>query len=132
MTAAASNPSDFELALGRRLRAVRDRAGMSLSQVEAASGGRLKAVVVGSHERADRAVTVERLWIMATFYNVPVTDLPPYPPLVAEAFAAITAAAEAIRVRDVADKQAELERTAESYQRELADLMASIPAVASR
>jgi transcriptional regulator with XRE-family HTH domain len=45
--------------------------------VEDKSGGRWKAVVVGSYERGDRAVTVARLAELADFYGVPVTALLP-------------------------------------------------------
>ena len=69
----------FALALGSRLRAVRQRARLSLQAVEQASGGRWKAVVIGSYERGDRAVTVQRLVELADFYGVPVGDLIPDP-----------------------------------------------------
>jgi transcriptional regulator with XRE-family HTH domain len=65
----------FARALGARLRAVRQRARLSLHAVEQASGGRWKAVVVGSYERGDRAVTVQRLVELAEFYGVPVIEL---------------------------------------------------------
>ena len=39
--------------------------------------GRWKAVVVGSYERGDRAVTVQRLAELADFYGVPVSELLP-------------------------------------------------------
>ena len=50
---------------------------MSLHGVEEKSGGRWKAVVVGSYERGDRAVTVQRLAELADFYGVPVQALLP-------------------------------------------------------
>ena len=53
--------SDYAKALGARLRAIRQQQGLSLQGVEEKSGGRWKAVVVGSYERGDRAVTVARL-----------------------------------------------------------------------
>ncbi len=40
--------------------------------MEDKSQGRWKAVVVGSYERGDRAVTVQRLSELADFYGVPV------------------------------------------------------------
>jgi transcriptional regulator with XRE-family HTH domain len=69
--------SDYSKALGRRLRAAREQRQLSLRGVEAESGGRWKAVVVGSYERGDRAVTVERLAGLARFYGVPVVSLLP-------------------------------------------------------
>lgn len=69
--------SGYEKALGARLRAVRKRQGLSLRGVEAKSGGKWKGVVVGTYERAERSLTVERLAGLAEFYGVPVTDLLP-------------------------------------------------------
>jgi hypothetical protein len=72
-----SGVSDYASALGARLRAVRAQQGLSLRTVERTSGGRLKAVVVGSYERGDRAVSVQRLAEMAAFYGVPIGELLP-------------------------------------------------------
>ena len=69
--------SDYAKALGARLRAIRTQQGMSLHGVEEKSEGRWKAVVVGSYERGDRAVTVQRLSELADFYGVPVGELLP-------------------------------------------------------
>ena len=68
---------DYAKALGARLRAIRVQQGLSLHGVEEKSGGRWKAVVVGSYERGDRAVTVQRLAELADFYGVPVGELVP-------------------------------------------------------
>jgi len=68
---------DYAHALGARLRAVRNQQGLSLHGVEEKSEGRWKAVVVGSYERGDRAITVVKLAELAQFYNVPITDLLP-------------------------------------------------------
>jgi transcriptional regulator with XRE-family HTH domain len=70
---------DYARALGGRLRAIRQQQGLSLHGVERKSGGRWKAVVVGSYERGDRAVTVQRLAELAAFYGVPVAELLPGP-----------------------------------------------------
>jgi hypothetical protein len=48
--------SDYAQALDARLRHIRVQQGLSLQGVEAKSGGRWKAVVVGSYERGDRAL----------------------------------------------------------------------------
>ncbi len=69
--------SDYAKALGLRLRAIRTQQGLSLHGVEDKSDGEWKAVVVGSYERGDRAVTVQRLAELADFYGVPVAELLP-------------------------------------------------------
>jgi len=69
--------SDYAKGLGARLRAIRTQQGLSLHGVEEKSLGRWKAVVVGSYERGDRAVTVQRLSELADFYGVPVNELLP-------------------------------------------------------
>lgn len=69
--------TDYGHALGARLRAIRQQKGLSLQGVEERSQGRWKAVVIGSYERGDRAVTVARLAELATFYDVPVSELLP-------------------------------------------------------
>jgi transcriptional regulator with XRE-family HTH domain len=74
---AATMPSEYAKALGARLRAIRTQQGLSLHGVEEKSRGRWKAVVVGSYERGDRAVTVQKLSELAEFYGVPVSELLP-------------------------------------------------------
>ncbi|PID54339.1 MAG: transcriptional regulator, partial [Micrococcales bacterium] len=69
--------TDYAKALGSRLRSIRTQQGLSLQGVEQKSDGRWKAVVVGSYERGDRAVTVQRLAELADFYGVPVQALLP-------------------------------------------------------
>ena len=69
--------NDYAKALGARLRTIRQQQGLSLHGVELKSQGRWKAVVVGSYERGDRAVTVQRMAELAAFYGVPVTELIP-------------------------------------------------------
>ena len=69
--------SEYAKALGAKLRAIRTQQGLSLHGVEEKSQGRWKAVVVGSYERGDRAVTVQRLAELADFYGVPVSELLP-------------------------------------------------------
>jgi transcriptional regulator with XRE-family HTH domain len=71
--------NDYAKALGAKLRTVRNQQGLSLQGVEAKSGGVWKAVVVGSYERGDRAVTVQRLADLAQFYGVPLAELLPGP-----------------------------------------------------
>lgn len=69
--------TEYQAKLGSRLRAIRQQQGLTLQQVEEVSGGRWKAVVVGSYERGDRAVSVAKLAELSEFYNVPVSELLP-------------------------------------------------------
>lgn len=69
--------SEYAHALGVRLRQIRAQQGMSLHAVEQRSNGRWKAVVVGSYERGDRAISVHKLADLAAFYGVPVEQLLP-------------------------------------------------------
>jgi transcriptional regulator with XRE-family HTH domain len=75
--------SAYEVALGTRLRAFRAARGLSLAGVEERSGGRWKAVAVGSYERGDRSVTVVKLAGLAEFYGIPVADMLPDVPVTA-------------------------------------------------
>jgi transcriptional regulator with XRE-family HTH domain len=67
----------YQERLGERLRAVRRAQGLRLQDVEEHSEGRFKAVVVGSYERGDRAVSAHKLAALAAFYQVPLVDLLP-------------------------------------------------------
>ena len=67
----------YAKALGMRLRAIRQQQGLSLQGVEDKSNGQWKAVVVGSYERGDRAVTVQKLSELASFYGVPMSEIIP-------------------------------------------------------
>lgn len=69
--------SSYAKALGARLRSIRQQQDLSLSAVEAKSNGKWKAVVVGSYERGDRAITVAKLAELADFYGVPLGELVP-------------------------------------------------------
>jgi transcriptional regulator with XRE-family HTH domain len=68
---------DYAKALGGKLRALRQQQGLSLQGVEQQSCGRWKVAVVGSYERGDRALTVQKLVELADFYGVPVAELLP-------------------------------------------------------
>lgn len=68
---------NYQVELGDRLRAVRHQQGLTLQQVEENSNGAWKAVVVGSYERGDRAISVAKLARLAAFYGVPVSHLLP-------------------------------------------------------
>jgi transcriptional regulator with XRE-family HTH domain len=73
----APDDREYARALGSRLRAVRSQQRLSLHGVERKSAGKWKAVVVGSYERGDRAVSVARLAELAEFYGVPISELLP-------------------------------------------------------
>lgn len=77
MTEEVAPVSDYQRRLGGRLRAIRQQQGLTLQQVEEVSDGKWKAVVVGSYERGDRAVSVAKLAELSEFYNVPVSELLP-------------------------------------------------------
>jgi transcriptional regulator with XRE-family HTH domain len=63
--------------VGERLRRVRVDRGLSLQDVERASGGRWKAAVGGSYERGDRNISATRLLELAEFYEVLPGDILP-------------------------------------------------------
>jgi len=68
---------EYAAALGQRLRAVRRQLGLTLQQVKEQSEGRWTVEVVGSYERARRAVTVTRLAEFAEFYGLTTAELLP-------------------------------------------------------
>jgi transcriptional regulator with XRE-family HTH domain len=70
-------PDSYQRRLGARLRALRRARGLRLQDVELRSGGRFKAVVIGSYERGDRAIAAHRLAALAAFYDVPLEDVLP-------------------------------------------------------
>lgn len=59
--------------LGMALRALRLARNWTLNDFERASGGRIKAVVIGSYERGSRSITVSKLQIITAIYGVPIT-----------------------------------------------------------
>jgi transcriptional regulator with XRE-family HTH domain len=75
----------YRARLGRRLRDVRRQRGWSLHDVEVASEGEFKASALGTYERGDRRITLERLQRLARLYRIPVDLLlPEHDPAVAE------------------------------------------------
>lgn len=58
-----------------RMRAIRLSKGLTLHEVEVASKRRIRAVVLGSYERGDRALSVRMAIIIAQFYGVPLSYL---------------------------------------------------------
>ena len=57
------------------LRAIRKQKGMTLKDFEIASNGRWKAVVIGSYERCDRALSLKKAINLAAFYQMPLDQL---------------------------------------------------------
>lgn len=57
--------------VGERLRAIRLQQGLTLQEIESRSNGVWKAVVVGSYERGERAISANKLMALADFYDVP-------------------------------------------------------------
>jgi transcriptional regulator with XRE-family HTH domain len=124
--AVAEAPDDREYAraLGSRLRAVRSQQRLSLHGVERKSAGKWKAVVVGSYERGDRAVSVARLAELAEFYGVPISELLPSEEGVASARAEASGkiVLDLQRMQGVpAEEAAPLIRYAQSIQRQRGD-----------
>lgn len=74
-----NDQSDYQSRLGQRLRDIRNQQGMTLQDVEDASEGKWKAVVIGAYERGDRAISAAKLADLASFYGVPVAELLPEP-----------------------------------------------------
>ena len=61
--------------VSERLRSIRHAQSLSLNDVELASNGEIKAVVLGSYERGSRSLSVKRAIQIADFYGVPVSTL---------------------------------------------------------
>ena len=75
---AGANPAQtYARRVGQRLRAIRRQKGLSLQDVEAASGHEFKASVLGAYERGERIISVPRLQRLAGYYEVPVDQLLP-------------------------------------------------------
>jgi len=64
------NPAD-------KLRMIRKSKGWSLQDVERNSNGKWKAVVIGSYERSDRAISLRKAISLMEFYQVPIIELFP-------------------------------------------------------
>jgi transcriptional regulator with XRE-family HTH domain len=69
------NPAD-------KLRMIRKSKGWSLQDVERNSNGKWKAVVIGSYERSDRAISLRKAISLMEFYQVPISEL--FPQITAE------------------------------------------------
>ncbi len=62
-------------ALAASIRRIRKSKGWTLKDVETASEGKWKAVVIGSYERCDRALSLNKAIGLAAFYKVPLEEL---------------------------------------------------------
>ncbi len=67
--------TDNQESTSAKLRSIRKSKGWSLQDVERLSRGRWKAVVVGSYERGDRAISLKKSIDLMNFYQVPITAL---------------------------------------------------------
>lgn len=71
-SSAAPRPSE---AIAKRLRQLRRDRDWTLHDVERASGGAITASALGSYERQDRAVSMQKMQQLADFYQVPTAFL---------------------------------------------------------
>jgi transcriptional regulator with XRE-family HTH domain len=61
--------------IARRLRSIRQARGWSLADVEAISEGKVKVAALGSYERCDRALSLERIIELADIFGIPLSNL---------------------------------------------------------
>ena len=66
---------DELLRFQRRLRAVREALGLTLSQVAVLSSGAISAIALGSYERGDRSISATKVLEIAKIYKIPVSEL---------------------------------------------------------
>src|SRR5947199_3967744 len=67
--------------LGARLRAIREQRRWSLRDVHGGSHGRFTGSAVGTYERGERGISVQRLSELARLYGVPVERVLPESPV---------------------------------------------------
>ena len=60
-----------EESISHRIRKIRKDRGWTLSDIERISRGKFKAIVLGSYERGDRALSLKRAIDLAAIYSVP-------------------------------------------------------------
>jgi transcriptional regulator with XRE-family HTH domain len=72
---------EYARELGARLRAIREQRGWSLRDVHDASDGRFTGSAVGTYERGERGISVQRLSELAQLYGVPVERFLPDSPM---------------------------------------------------
>jgi transcriptional regulator with XRE-family HTH domain len=72
---------EYARELGARLRAIREQRGWSLRDVHETSQGRFTGSAVGTYERGERGISVQRLSELAQLYGVPVERFLPESPV---------------------------------------------------
>jgi transcriptional regulator with XRE-family HTH domain len=70
-----NTPDSMMKSIAESMRQIRKQKGLTLKSVEKLSHGRWKAVVVGSYERQDRALSLNKAIALAAFYQVPLDQL---------------------------------------------------------
>lgn len=63
---------EIENRCSQLLRELRRRKGYTLEEFEKLTGGKVKAVVLGSYERGTRAISLARLQQLSDYYEVPI------------------------------------------------------------
>ena len=61
--------------LTTRIRSLRESRHLTLVEAAAKSQGAISAMALGSYERGDRAISAEKIFILAQMYGVPVTEI---------------------------------------------------------
>src|SRR6476469_11196835 len=72
---------EYARQLGASLRAIREQRSWSLRDVQAESHGRFTGSAVGTYERGERGISVQRLSELAQLYGVPVERFLPESPM---------------------------------------------------
>lgn len=106
--------------VAERIRALRRERGWSLADVERLSRGSLKAVVLGSYERGDRTLSLNRAIEIANIFSIPITHLLAAPQKSAPVPTRATMMIDLRRVRSLAEEPA---RTKEQALHTLSSLL---------
>ena len=72
-----ADSNDYARLIGERLRAIRRQRGWSLRDAADASGSQFSPSAIGTYERGERGLSIERLHRLAQLYRVPVDRLLP-------------------------------------------------------
>jgi transcriptional regulator with XRE-family HTH domain len=72
-----TSSDDYARLIGERLRAIRRQRGWSLRDAGDASGAEFSPSAIGTYERGERGLSIERLHRLARLYRVPVDRLLP-------------------------------------------------------
>lgn len=92
--------------VAERIRTLRRQRGWSLADVERISRGSLKAVVLGSYERGDRAISLNRAIEIANIFSIPLTHLLAAPQKAAPVPTRATMMIDLRRVRSLVEQTA--------------------------